>query len=272
MISKQEIINNSINFNTDIDSILRDNKTSINVIWSGGCDSTLILYDILTKLKSSCDDRVINTWTFNHYQLNTNKMAWERQKRQRFIIWAEDKGFKNKILNREINLPNEEVSIGTGSCCQIAIWTSNIVPILSDKSIVFAGYHKGDDFFTYNNFKNWMKLFKSTMNLYGKSIKFFTPLAYKSKYEIIRDIKNVDGLYDNTWWCESVNNNGEPCGYCLPCETHKSALLYYEYKHKHSILSTIKKEEKDIIKVDNGACAPAPIDSVITISNSTDSK
>lgn len=249
MITKPDIL--KIVENPSIENNLKENNGQINIIWSGGCDSTLILYWILDWLKTMNSDRVINAWTFIHNQLNDNKISWERQKRQRFIIWAEDKGFKNKILNREIQLPKETISCNEGSCCQVAIWTSQIMPIINNDSLLFAGYHRGDDFFTYSIFNNWMNLFISLSGLYNKNNKFCVPLYIHTNIDIIKYIKEIPGLYDNTWWCESVWTEGRPCGDCLPCRTHQSALLYYEkfLSPKQQLTETlVKTAEKTLIE------------------------
>ena len=212
-------------------------------MWSGGCDSTLILYWLLEWLKNLNDDRIINAYSFYHHQLNDGKMDWERQKRNRFIMWAEDKGFNNKIVHREISLGKDVISVGPASCCQPAIWVSQIIPIIPCDGLLFAGYHHSDDFFSYEIFSNWLKAFVSMNNLFGKSIRFVAPLAQHSKNEIVKLIKNIDGLYNNTWWCEG-STDGKPCGRCLPCEAHESALMHYN-KNKAlevQVSEDIKKE------------------------------
>ncbi|CAK0742970.1 hypothetical protein CCP1ISM_160003 [Azospirillaceae bacterium] len=253
MISETNLIDDTINFKSTIEEILKANKKQqINIMWSGGCDSTLLLYWIMDWMKTLNDDRVINAWTFTHDQLNNNKLTWERQKRNRFMIWAEDKGFKNKILNREVILPRETISIGDNACCQPAIWTSNVIPVIERDSILFAGYHRGDDFFGYSIYKNWMNLFISLNGLYGKAVKFYTPLTGHTKVDIIKYIKDINGLYENTWWCESVWDNGKQCGTCLPCKTHESALLYYEKHHNDTTKligeTCIKEPTQDELK------------------------
>lgn len=242
---ESEVAEQVCNFNTSIEQLLKDDKDkSINIIWSGGCDSTLILYWLLEWLKNLNDDRVINAYSFYHSQLNDYKMDWERQKRHRFIMWAEDKGFNNKISHHEIAFSKEAIRVGSGNCCQPAIWISQIIPIIGENTMLFAGYHKGDDFFTYNIFSNWLKAFTSINNLFGKTTKFYTPLIGHTKNDIIKLIKNIDGLYNNTWWCESVWSDGKPCGRCLPCEAHELALMYYE-KHNGTMS---RKEITEVVK------------------------
>lgn len=214
---------------TSIEDVLKGNKNNINILWSGGCDSTLVLYWLLEWLKNLNDNRVINAFSFHHNQLNDNKMDWERQKRHRFIMWAEDKGYNNKIVHREITFSKDVIFIGdNSSCCQPAVWISQLIPIINDNSMIFAGYHRGDDFFTYSTFNDWLKMFVSMNNMFGKTTRFYSPLVMHSKNDIIKLIKNIDGLYNNTWWCEGSSIDGKPCGTCLPCKNHETALIYYE--------------------------------------------
>lgn len=246
----EDEVSNSILYSTkNLDGMLSNKKQTINIIWSGGCDSTLVLYEILVELKARNDDRIINAYSFYHSQLNDVKMIWEKQKRNRFLMWIEDKGFNNKILNHEINLNKDIIKIGSNSCCQPAMWVSQILPIIEDNSVLFAGYHMGDDFFTYKVFRQWLKAFTSISNLFGKKTDFCVPLIYRSKNEIIKDIKNVNGLYENTWWCE--NASGKPCGCCDPCINHEVALIYFEKQKVKDYINTI--EVKDIKKADKDA-------------------
>jgi 7-cyano-7-deazaguanine synthase in queuosine biosynthesis len=267
---ESEIAHQVCRFETSIEALLKENKNkSINIMWSGGCDSTLILYWLLEWLKNLNDDRIINAYSFHHNQLNDNKMDWERQKRNRFIMWAEDKGFNNKIVHREISLGKDIITVGPASCCQPAIWVSQIIPIVPHDGLLFAGYHHGDDFFSYEIFGNWLKAFVSMNNLFGKNIRFVAPLAQHSKNEIIKLIKNIDGLYNNTWWCEGVSTDGKPCGRCLPCEAHESALMHYN-KNKAlevQVATDIKKELETDKKVEDKPLDNIEIDKIIKAVN-----
>ena len=57
-LTESEVAQQVCRFETSIKALLEENKSkSINILWSGGCDSTLILYWLLEWLKNLNDDR-----------------------------------------------------------------------------------------------------------------------------------------------------------------------------------------------------------------------
>jgi hypothetical protein len=83
---------------------------SLHVIWSGGCDSTLVLHQLLTSLKIEHDDRTVNTYNFTHTQLG-EKVSYERTARMKYLAHVSEMGFNN-INNKEINLNDHTIHIG----------------------------------------------------------------------------------------------------------------------------------------------------------------
>lgn len=226
---------------------------SLHVLWSGGCDSTLVLWKLLNDLKTNRNDRTIHTYAFISANVGSIKMDWEKQKRNQFLLWSSQQGFNNKIQHTDIHIDADKQQIISNNCGQPALWISNIVPYLPHDSILFSGYHKGDDFLTYWVFKDWIKAFVGLNNLYGKAINFWIPFMHTTKYEIIKQLKEVPGLYETTWWCEGQNRNG-PCGHCDPCELHNMSLQYYESEYakrqKCSLMSKVDEKKPEYIDVE----------------------
>jgi 7-cyano-7-deazaguanine synthase in queuosine biosynthesis len=233
MITENDAYNNTkiIDYSNKILEELHKNK-DIYVVWSGGCDSTLVLDDLRLVLKD--DPRVITAISFVHGQLASEKLIWERQKRNEYLALNNK---ENKIKHIEINIEKAFIQVGEQSCVQPAMWLSNIIPIINNKSIVFMGYHKGDDFFTYSVFSSWLKAFCGLSNLFGKEILFSFPYIHSDKKEIIKTLKTRN-IYEQTWYCENPLSNGKICGYCEPCKTHKVALSMIEEDKKTDIIST----------------------------------
>lgn len=251
-----EEITNSIYYNLyDISEI----KT-IYCVWSGGCDSTAVLFNLLNMT-----DKPIHTIAFSHRQIGEYKMEMEHQKRNEFLCWCEShEKFKGRVKHRDIDLNHLSVEIANEngcSCPQPFLWTTNVLPIVLNDSIVAFGYHKGDDFFTYDIFSNWLKLCEGATHLLGKKMSFFMPFRYSEKYEIIKILVD-NNIYDFTWYCEGNRSDKTACGHCLPCKTHEAAL--YMYKNEKADLEKsfqdLSKLAKDIETLD-----PAPVEAVKTI-------
>lgn len=200
----------------------------INVVWSGGCDSTKALYSILNQLKNREDTRKVITYSFKHWQVSDVKMAKESEARSNFIKYCKDKDLPLGICN-EIEIPKQTISIGRDACPQAAMWLSHVIPLIPDDSIVVCGYIKGDDFFNYDVFNNWAKIFIGLTNLYGKKAFPFFPLKYVSKEYVIEDLKR-DDILKYTWHCECPNFDGTECNHCGPCIKFKMADLWLKDK------------------------------------------
>jgi len=196
----------------------------IFVIWSGGCDSTLLIDNLLIELKQKNDKRKVTTISFKHWQVSEQKMLCEENARAAYRHYA----LINDLplgLGHTVELPKTSIVCGVnnGSCPQPAMWIANAVPIISDNTLLYAGYIKGDDFFTYNVFFNWCKVLEGLSFLYGKSITPMFPLKFNTKTNIIKQLKDKD-ILRLTWHCEIPRSDGSECHYCDPCQKHNESL------------------------------------------------
>lgn len=217
------------NFNkTDIESILKSSNREIICLWSGGCDSTLVLFELLNKLKSINDNRVVKAYSFAHEQLGSVKMLWEKQKRDTFLLWLDQNGYTNKIQHTHISLPGYQMN--QAGIIQPALWLTNIIPLTWPESIIFGGYHEGDCFWNYDVMANWLKIASGMITMLNKKVEFYMPLRFFNKKGIIAELKRYE-IYEYTWWCEIPGNNGK-CGFCAPCQLHEMSLDYYNKQFK----------------------------------------
>lgn len=233
MITEQEIIKGVLDghYANGFDDI-KNTTNPIVCLWSGGCDSTLVLFTALERLKEWGDQRTIKTYSFIHHQLDSRKMDLEKQRRNMFLAWLEDNGYSGKVQHIDIHIDRHEIS--ANGCPQAALWVINLIPLVDSNSIILTGYHKGDCFWEYSVFSDWVKLTTGLLNLFGKNPRFIMPLRDTTKYRIIEKLKTKN-IYKFTWYCETPRTDGTPCEYCLPCETHKMSLNYYLYKESSPV-------------------------------------
>lgn len=207
----------------DIFSDANKNK-HINVVWSGGCDSTKALYNILHQLRNRGDSRKVITYSFKHWQISDFKMEKEAETRSNFVKYCKDMDLPLGICH-EVEISKRTIYLGPGACPQAAMWVSQVIPLIMDQSILVCGYIKGDDFFTYDIFNNWAKVFIGLTHLYGKNVTPYFPLRYVPKEDIIEDL-NREGILRYTWHCENPNVDGTVCNYCDPCKKFKMTDLW----------------------------------------------
>lgn len=186
------------------------------VVWSGGLDSTLILYDLIKK---NIDVSVI---TFETDVFGRDKNILEQVARTRFL----QKFSNTKITEYKIKLdfPYTDNIHGEGGICQQP-YMINLIGLYGKKDTTYHfGYHKGDDFFTWHN--EHIKILENINTIMCKNVNVNFPLRHMQKWQIIDRIQYY-GLDDYVWFCEYPGNshNGKSeCGNCNPCKTHMEHL------------------------------------------------
>ncbi len=198
------------------------------VVWSGGLDSTLILYDLIKR------DVDVSVITFETDVFGLDKHHLEQSTRQRFL----QKFSKNKIQEYTIKLdfPYTDIKGYNGGLTQQPFMISMISLYGKLDTIYHFGYHKGDDFFSYHS--EHMKISENINYVMGKNVQLNFPLKFMHKWEIIDAIQTY-GLDDYVWYCEYPENskNGkQPCGECVPCKTHE----------QHSQLLKMNRQSCDV--------------------------
>lgn len=199
----------------DIESIIsnKQNFKEVYVLYSGGCDSTLVLHKALRT------GHPINTISFTSIQLGGNNA--EANKRKKYFEYCK----KNNLLigeNLIINIDNDGATgfkTGDYSCPQPAIWLYNMMAYLPDNSIVLTGYIRGDDFLSFDVFSSWIQAYEGLKGLFGKNIEIYFPLAHASKDYVIKELRKFK-IEQYTSYCENPKTDGAPCGVCESCEKH----------------------------------------------------
>lgn len=187
------------------------------VVWSGGCDSTLILASLVDKYKDDPDNPIVaislNTEIISEAKRKSEENARIRIKKKFF-----DKGFKLVNLVVKIQLLEDldfEYKSDVAGLSQPFLWIANVLPYLGKDDIVYFGYIEGDHLWHYKSHFNWILTYAKQM-LHLENISFETPLEWTTKAEVIKKLKSMD-LYDDVWTCEQPNEVDVPCGKCHTC-------------------------------------------------------
>jgi 7-cyano-7-deazaguanine synthase in queuosine biosynthesis len=192
------------------------------VLFSGGCDSTFVLYNLLKEHEH--DSEYITALSVNHCQvpaINQNKNARELFKKE-----MNKRELCYKVSFCEIDIKNScgEVQDITG-LSQPIIWAVIAMLYVRNGETIYFGYHSGDDFWQHRN--EFEDAIKNACKICGKDITIKYPLQFLSKADIVQSLK-LRGLYDLCWYCEYPTVESKPCGNCVPCRTHRTALWQNE--------------------------------------------
>lgn len=206
------------------------------VCWSGGCDSTRVLYDLAVKATPEEPVRALSIIGPQFPAINAQRHARERIKQ-----WLK----KKKLLNVdyqevEINYDshNRFEMTGNGGLMQPIVWIPIAVTFLKEKEDLYVGYIRGDDFWHYKARMQW--IFTYLQEVSNKSGLLQTPLEWETKYDVIKKLKEY-GLFNLCWTCEFPTTKEKPCGKCTPCCSMQSALWQLSKEPKPKKLPSLKK-------------------------------
>lgn len=191
------------------------------VCWSGGCDSTLALYDV-----AKAEGNTARAISVVHKNIARNDEA--KAARTKLLRRFKRLGLTVHHTIVEINHDGDfdvETPVGL---YQPTIWLSAAMPFLGGKEDLCFGYIKGDDFWHHRG--AFVEAFCGCQRIrYGDGVVRF-PLEWDTKADVIRRLRAL-GLYSACWWCES-STTGRPCQACHPCETHATALWQIDRQDK----------------------------------------
>jgi 7-cyano-7-deazaguanine synthase in queuosine biosynthesis len=218
------------------------------IMWSGGTDSTLLLYELLDTYGPQHVHAVSCTYPW----LLATKAETERSYRQSFkaMLAAKRPDIAN-FDHTELHITQETVSgnqlyiqPGNGPALMQAVsWLISMSTILSEKSYIYTGaIHEDDLSFRQEGYH---KALEGINDLICKEIILREPYLWLTKDMIIYKLMQYD-IYDNTWHCEMPEKPSCPCGKCSPCILHKSSLLKLSLE-----LTTYKVDELIKLKAKN---------------------
>ena len=198
--------------------------TKVLVSWSGGCDSTLLLYHACRKFGTP--DEPIRALSITADQVTTEKH--ENAAREKLL-----KEFKKRGLHVE----HEQVHISLkkgpgmrgGGLPQALMWLYG-TQFLREDAWFALGYIKGDDWLYHRD--DFAEVFKRLQSIGGRTGNLWTPLIWTEKRAVIRELEELE-LLTLTTWCDRLSRkskakNAEPCGECASCRTHDTAVWKLE--------------------------------------------
>jgi 7-cyano-7-deazaguanine synthase in queuosine biosynthesis len=186
------------------------------VLWSGGCDSTLVLYDLMKEQYDKREFAKIKVVSIVHNQVNA--AAESRRARKQILKWFKKKGWGTPY-HYEVTIDGCNADKGRG-LTQPPIWLSMGMLHTAKDEDLYCGYIKTDCIWHYVGFLH--QAFNNLQGLLGKSGTLQMPLEWETKAGVIKRLKEA-GLYDLTWYCEQPKR-GAKCGDCEPCITHEMGL------------------------------------------------
>lgn len=196
------------------------------VCWSGGLDSTLVLYDLAVRYrddKTPPDAHGLRAVSVVHHQVSCQKQARRARNAIRRAMRKENLAFRHAAVrwraSGEFSGHQAE-----GGLAQPGLWLAVAQSYLLDDEDLYLGYVKGDD--VWHHFSELKQAFAGMQGLAGKTGRLLTPLEWDRKADVIARIRRAK-LYRHCWYCEGSNWRGdepkEPCGVCVPCRTHRAA-------------------------------------------------
>jgi len=177
------------------------------VVWSGGYDSTLVLWNELIKNKEA------HAISFLLPNVSSMKQSSEMVCRERFKDRAIENGFK--LHHKTVAITYDDFMIqDIGIYPLQMLWLMLGMWMASAKTTLIYGYVKRDDFWM--NEDKFMSLIKHINDIMDKKIEIEFPLRETSKYEIYKNIYGLK-LEDCVWTCEIPASPMVPCGKCESC-------------------------------------------------------
>lgn len=203
------------------------------VFYSGGADSTLMLYDILMSQKSNNDPFQIPVETVSINSSVLPGSYHQRIRRKKFKKFMQEK-HNITYFSKEIDLPMAvDYNRGSSGLIQQPIWMALGALMCQHKDNICYGYIRGDDYWTLS--EQFQRTFKDMTGLMGKECRMFFPLAEMHKWEIIRKLKQYE-LEPYVWICQSTDDFNirdydfdaefQPCGRCESCIKYE---MYEQY-------------------------------------------
>lgn len=192
------------------------------VLWSGGCDSTLALAQILDE--AGPDDEVT---AVSILHINIGAQLQQREARAALKRKLASTA-KARFIHREIEwLSSDHQFPSSPGVSQALIWLASVVPWLRRGETLVTGHVRGDDF--WHSCSEARAFFDAAIS-WGRRLYdsegfvapvWSIPLEWMSKADVV-DALAKRGLLDLCWFCEEYTS-AKPCGTCTPCRIHATA-------------------------------------------------
>ena len=183
------------------------------VLWSGGLDSTLLLYEIATSEESR--NQNVNAVTI-------------RLKNREFPQHIQEYKAR-KILREKLpkNIKYYTIMIDTelnGVDWQMPYWLSFIAPFMKNDDLLSLAYLSSDGKDFWLKRQNLIDSFWNLMQLSSLNATIDFPFERKTKGYVIKELTKLK-LLKYVWTCGEPKN-GKACGKCMKCISLKRWTAY----------------------------------------------
>lgn len=195
------------------------------ILWSGGFDSTLVLYDecVKAKKKNLAPPKALS---ISHQNVGANRE--QRRARKRIAKKLQYRGLKFKYCEISISVRGKFGVCSAGGLTQPTIWLPTAVLYLEENEDLLAGWCRSDDVMHYLSEIRWT--FQYIRDVMLKKGKLDLPLEWTHKHKILRRLRTA-GLISLPWTCECPRN-WKPCRKCKPCLDLKTARYRLKLERK----------------------------------------
>jgi 7-cyano-7-deazaguanine synthase in queuosine biosynthesis len=187
------------------------------VCWSGGCDSTLALYE--TAKAEGGKASAVSV-------VHKNIKGAEESKAARAKLLRRLKRLGLTIQHTTVTIDHAgDFDVGMpGGTYQPGIWLGAAMQFLEAEDDLCFGYIRGDDF--WHRRAAFETAFRELQGMREGRGQVRFPLEWDTKADVIRRLQELK-LYSACWWCENPEG-GRRCRKCVPCLTHEAALWRIE--------------------------------------------
>lgn len=185
------------------------------ILWSGGCDSTLLLFEESARALAA-GEAMPRAISITYNQIPAAEQ--HRTARRRILQELARRGLKIDHTEFELQRHGElQVDTSHGGLAQPILWLGIAQAFLAVEEDLMLGYIRSDDIWHYKT--PLLQAFEATQAVLKKTGKLQLPLEWLAKDAILKDLSTY-GLLKLTWYCETVRGTAmKPCGWCPSCKT-----------------------------------------------------
>ena len=210
--------NNMPSYRNTLDSYESEVSSKYHIVnWSGGCDSTLLLYELLKKYGPNR----VKAVTYKYPYYDETKFMSEQMKRDQFKEFLKKENldyFCHTTYKMECD--NSKVWAQGGGNAQAPGWLMSLL-YCQDGDYFYDTSIKNDDLTIKN--EDLKQAIEHLSNILSRKIILRQPYLYFTKEYIIAKLIKYK-IYKYTWYCEMPESVGKVCCKCEPCALHTKSL------------------------------------------------